>query len=127
MQDIDEKELISRYLAAYNAFDIDGMMAVLSPAIRFENYSGDQLTAEVTGVEAFRQLAEQSKAMFAEREQKITALHRTEDCLVATIAYRGRLSRDIPDGPPAGTILNLSGTSDFSFSGGLISQIVDRS
>jgi ketosteroid isomerase-like protein len=127
MRELDEKTLIDRYLAAYNAFDIDGMTQVLAPTIRFENYSDDQLTAAATGIEEFRQLAAQSKEFFAEREQRITALVNTEDCLVASIVYRGRLSKDIPNGPSAGMILNLSGTSEFSFDGGLITKIVDRS
>jgi len=127
MKDLDKKELIDRYLAAYNAFDIDGMMAVLSPAVRFENYSGGQLTAAAIGAEEFRHVAEQSKALFAEREQRITGLDNTEDCVVIGIAYRGRLSRDIPNGPSAGSVIELSGKSEFSFSGGLITKIVDRS
>jgi hypothetical protein len=119
--------LINRYLAAYNAFDVDGMLAVLSPEVRFQNYSGDQLTAAASGIEAFRRLAEQSKAVFAEREQRITALESSDGSVIASIAFRGRLAADIPDGPLAGTVLDLQGLSAFSFNDGLITDIVDRS
>ena len=127
MENANKKQTIDRYLAAYNAFDIDGMMALLAPTIRFENYSGDRLTAAATGTEEFRSLAEQAKALFAEREQRLIALEADGDALVAHIAYRGRLARDLPDGPPAGTVLELTGTSAFSFDGDLIGKIVDRS
>ncbi|MBB3228702.1 hypothetical protein FHW69_003344 [Luteibacter sp. Sphag1AF] len=40
MSNSDNKELIDRYLVAYNSFDIDGMLALLSSGVRFENYSG---------------------------------------------------------------------------------------
>lgn len=123
----EKRELIDRYLAAYNAFDIDGMMALLAPTVRFENYSGEALTAEATGADEFRRLAERARDMFAEREQSITALEHADHCSVAHIAYRGRLCQDIPDGPAAGTVLELSGKSEFSFDGGLIAKIVDRS
>jgi len=123
----DIQDLVDRYLVAYNAFDIDGMVSLLSPDVRFENYSGGQLTAATSGIEEFRQLAEQSRSLFSEREQRITHLELGHESAVATIAYRGKLAKDIPDGPPAGTLLDLQGRSEFSFGNGRISKIVDRS
>ena len=127
MSNSDKQTLIDRYLIAYNSFDIGGMLALLSPDVRFENYSGGQLTAATSGVDEFKQLAEQSKSLFSEREQRITSLELSRDSAVATIAYRGKLAADIPNGPPAGTILDLQGKSEFSFGNGQITKIVDRS
>ncbi|MBD9537704.1 nuclear transport factor 2 family protein [Stenotrophomonas sp. STM01] len=121
------KHLIAHYLASYNAFDVDGMLSLLSQDVRFENYSGDQLTAATTGAAEFRQLAEQSKLLFSEREQRITGLEFGHDSAIATIAYRGTLAADIPNGPLAGTVLDLQGKSEFSFGNGQITKIVDRS
>lgn len=126
MSNSSTKDLIDRYLAAYNAFDVDGMLSLLSQDVRFENYSGHQLTAATSGIDEFRQLAEQSRSLFSEREQRITGLEFGHDSAVATIAYRGKLAADIPDGPPAGTVLDLQGKSEFSFSNGQITKIVDR-
>jgi ketosteroid isomerase-like protein len=125
--DSNQIETINAYLAAYNAFDVDSMLAVLSPEVRFENYSGDQLTAAASGTDEFRRLAEQSRLLFSEREQRITAIEHREGSIVAGIAYRGRLAVDIPDGPRAGTVLDLRGESEFRFNGALITKIVDRS
>lgn len=127
MKDSDQLELINCYLAAYNAFDVDAMLAVLGPEVRFENYSGDLLTATSSGSNEFRQLAVHAKALFSEREQRITAIESRDGALIASIAYRGRLAADIPDGPRSGTVLELRGTSEFSFDQGLIAKIVDRS
>ena len=127
METTDPATLIHRYLAAYNAFDVGGMLALLSPEVRFENYSGDELTAEASGIDEFRLLAEQAKAVFAEREQRITALASQDGIIIASIAFRGRLGADIPDGPRAGTILDLDGRTEFSFRDGMIEQIIDRS
>ncbi len=121
------RELIETYIAAYNAFDIDGMVAVLSPQVRFENYSGDQLTASTSGIDEFRQLAEQSKSLFSEREQRITSLQISDESATVSIAYCGRLAEDLPDGPSAGNTIELNGTSEFSFSDGRITKIIDRS
>lgn len=127
MIEANEKELIDRYLAAYKAFDIEAMLAQLDPGVRFENHAGGQVTAEASGIEAFRQLAEQSKQLFSEREQRVTGLTRDGETVVADIAWRGRLAADVPDGPPAGTLIEMSGRSEFAFGPGGITKIVDRS
>jgi hypothetical protein len=127
MADARQKDLIDRYLAAYNAFDIEAMLAQLDPAIRFENYSGGQLTADASGIEEFRRLAEQSTGLFVEREQRVTSLAQSGTMLVAEIAWRGRIAADMPGGPPAGTLLEMNGRSEFDFGPAGITKIVDRS
>jgi steroid delta-isomerase-like uncharacterized protein len=123
----NQKRLIERFIAAYNDFDIDGMVALLSPDVRFENYSGDDLTAATNGIDEFRRLAEQSKFLFSEREQRISSVRFNEDTAIVTIEYRGRFARDVPDGPRAGQIIELRGTSEYSFRDDRITKITDRS
>lgn len=127
MKAITQEQVIRQYIEAYNAFSVDGMLKLLSPDVRFENWSGVHLTAEASGIEEFRQLAEQAKTMFSEREQRITAVKQSADLVIVSIAYRGQLAVDIPNGPRAGTVLDLNGESEFAFDGHLISKIVDRS
>jgi hypothetical protein len=119
--------LIERYVAAYNEFDVDGMLETLSADVRFENWSGGQLTAACDGRDAFRVLAEQARMMFAEREQRVTALAPRGDALVAAIAWRGQLAVDVPGGPAAGTRLALRGESEFVVRDGQLALVVDRS
>lgn len=127
MTEADQQTLIDTYVAAYNRFDIDGMLATLADDIRFENWSGDVLTAASDGSAAFRDLAEQGKAMFSERSQRITALRSHDRVTVAAIAWRGVLALDIPDGPRKGARLAVEGESTFRFAGGRIAAIIDRS
>jgi hypothetical protein len=47
--------------------------------------------------------------------------------LVAEIAWRARIAADIPGGPPAGTLLEMHGRSEFDFGPAGITKIVDRS
>jgi len=122
------RELIDRFIAAYNAFDIEGMLTLLAPNIRFENYSGDTLTAFATGIDQFRQLAEQSQATFSERQQRVVSLEFYKDSVIAAIWYRGRLAVPLPNGPAADTILEMEGHSEYSFaSDNRIAKIIDRS
>lgn len=127
MQENGQEQLIQKYIDAYNAFDVDGMLKLLSPDVHFENWSGVQLTAEAFGIDEFRQLAEQAKTIFSEREQRITAIKQGADSVIVSIAYRGRLAVDIPDRARAGTVLDLNGESEFAFEDRMISKIVDRS
>ena len=127
MLEARQRDLIDRYLAAYNALDIEAMLAQLDPAIRFENYSGGQLTADASGIDEFRRLAEQAKDLFSEREQRVTSLARRGATVVAEIAWRGRIAAGIRGGPPAGTLLEMRGSSEFDFGDSGITKIVDRS
>lgn len=123
----EQTQLIQNYIDAYNAFDVDSMLTLLSPEVRFENWSGGQLTTEASGIDEFRQLADQARTMFSEREQRITSIAQRDDSVIVSIAYRGQLAVDIPNGPRAGTVLALSGEAEFAFKDGLIVRIVDRS
>jgi hypothetical protein len=122
-----EQALVERYLAAYNAFDIDGMLAQLAPDVRFENWAGGELTVSSDGVGEFRVLAEQAKGMFSSREQRIASVVARGDRLLVGIEWRGTLAADVPDGPTSGTEMALKGESEFGFRDGLIALIVDRS
>lgn len=121
------KVRVDRYLVAYNAFNVEGMLALLSRDVRFENYSGGRLTVETSGIDAFRRLAEESRALFSEREQRVTVWEFADNSVLVTISFRGKLAADVPGGPSAGAVLELQGESEFSFARGKIVKIVDRS
>jgi hypothetical protein len=121
-----QRDLVERYLAAYNAFDVDGMLAVLAPAVRFAHYRGEVLCVATAGQDAFGQLALQALDWFAARAQRVTAWQARADGLVATIAWRATVGAGMPDGPPPGTVLELTVTSEFTFAAGQIASLVDR-
>lgn len=127
MLDSAQVQTIHNYIAAYNNFDVDGMLKHLSPDVRFENWSAGQLTTESNGIDQFRRLADQARTLFSEREQRIVSIKQCNASIIIVIAYRGRLAVDIPHGPRAGTVLDLAGESEFAFNGHLIAMIVDRS
>ena len=124
---MDHETLVRRYIAAYNTFDLDGMLAVLSPTVQFENYSGTQRTAAAQGAQEFRALAEQSSMLFSEREQKVVGMRLTGDRAIVDIQFRARLAADMPNGIKAGTEMRLDGVTEFVFGAGKIVRIVDRS
>lgn len=127
MTETEMRAAIDRFVAAYNRFDVDGMIALLAPNIVFENVSGGQVTASAVGAAEFRALAERAVKLFSEREQWVTGVTFGTDSAVASIAYHGVLAADVPGGPTAGTVLDLTGESEYGFEGGRIIRLIDRS
>ena len=122
-----KKNLIEKFVRAYNSFDVDGMMALMHPECSFQNISGGQVTATATGSRQFRELAEESKALFSSRSQTITAYKFEPHSVTVDIDYKGVLRVDLPDGPKAGQMLKLRGKSVFRFRDGLIHELIDQS
>ncbi|WP_205504007.1 nuclear transport factor 2 family protein [Rufibacter psychrotolerans] len=121
------EEIIHRYVAAYNAFQVDGMLADLDENIRFENITNGVTNLSLQGLAAFREQAEQAKSLFSARTQTIQSfLHREQETEVE-IAYHAVLAQDLPNGLKTGHELHLRGKSIFRFSGDKITQITDIS
>lgn len=125
--DLTHRSLIERYIAAYNAFDVDGMLAVLHPRVEFENVAGGQVTAAASGREAFRALAERAVTLFVSRRQTIRSYEPMPDGARVGIDYEGVLATDLGPGLAAGETLRLAGVTTFRIQDGAILRIVDES
>ena len=122
-----KKNLIERFVRAYNSFDVDGMMALMHPECSFQNISGSEVTASATGVRQFRELADKAKALFSSRSQTITAYEDDAETVTLSVDYEGVLRVDLPNGLKAGQTLKLKGQSVFRFRDGLIYELIDYS
>lgn len=127
MTDEEKKNAIRGYLAAYNSFDIEGMLAIVHPEVVFKNVSGVEVNVRTEGIDQFRKLANESKALFSSRNQKATKFAFTGDTVTVDIAYEGILAVDLPNGMKAGEALRLNGRSEFKFKDGKMFGITDFS
>jgi ketosteroid isomerase-like protein len=127
MDEDEKRSLVECYLAAYNAFDIDSMMAVIHPDIEFKNVSGGEVNATTSGAGDFRLLAEKSSELFRSRKQKILTFWSNADQASIEVAFEGVLASDLPNGMKAGETLRLNGRSEFTFCDGKIYRIKDVS
>ena len=119
------RALIERYLDAYNAFDVEGMLALVHPNVAFENVAGGQVTASAQVREELRVLAERAATLFTSRRQTIRTYERTPGGAQVEIDYEGILAADLGPGLSAGTTLRLVGRSTFEIRDGCI--MVDES
>lgn len=128
MTNQDKRNLILRYIEAYNAFDMDGMLATLHPDVDFRNMSGEEMTVSTSGLDEFRQIAEKAKELVSEREQFVTQIDYTDsDSISVEIDYTGVPAVDLPNGLKAGETIQMKGKSEFRFKDDKISLIVDYS
>ena len=122
-----KEEMIRNYIAAYNTFDIDGMLADLDENIKFVNVSNGVTDMTLNGLTAFREQAEQAKNFFSKRTQEIKSVVHKEEEIEIAIDYHGVLAADLPNGLKKGDELNLQGRSVFRFSGDKIIELTDIS
>ncbi len=127
MTEEEQRTVIQRYIAAYNNFDLNGMVAHLHPDLVFRNVSGGDVNAEAVGIDQFRELAKQSNALFSSRRQKVTRINVSDNSATVDIEYEGVLAADLPNGMKAGETLRLNGRSEFEFRDGKIYRLTDIS
>lgn len=118
---------IRRYIKAYNAMDVAGMLDCLSEDVVFRNYSGDTLTAEAGNKTEFAELAEFGVKAFRSRTQTVTHVISVADTTAVEISYDAVVALDLPNGWKTGQELRISGASLFQVSGGRITAITDQS
>jgi ketosteroid isomerase-like protein len=121
------EKLVDSYIEAYNGFDVPGMLACLHPDVQFEHSTNGDVTVRLDGRAAFEAQATRAAAWFSERTQHVTAFRWEEEQAEAAIDYFAITATDLPNGMKAGTILQFSGRSVFSFRDELIAFIQDFS
>lgn len=123
--------IIERYIDAYNAFDVGGLVQDLHEDVSFSNQSAGVTTHETRGRAAFRAQAEEAANMFSARKQTIErvtkVVEETNPSVTVDIDYSATLAKDLPNGMKAGQNLEMAGESEFRFAQGKIISIIDRS
>jgi ketosteroid isomerase-like protein len=127
MNDNEKRSLIERYIANYNAFDVEGMMSVIHPHIEFENISEGKVNVTASGTDQFRLLVEHSKKLFKSHKQTLKNYRTADDQASVEVSYEGVLASELPNGMKAGETLQLRGRSEFTFRDGKIYRIADIS
>ncbi|AYB43235.1 nuclear transport factor 2 family protein [Paenibacillus lautus] len=127
MDPMKMRDMVEKYVEAYNSFDINGMIALLHEEIEFRNFSNGSVDVETKGIEEFREIAERSKSLFSHRCQTIGGYSFEDDKLQIEIDYEGILAKDLPNGMKAGEKIHMKGKSVFAFKNDRIVVIEDFS
>ncbi|EGG38109.1 nuclear transport factor 2 family protein [Paenibacillus sp. HGF5] len=127
MNPMKMRDMVEKYVIAYNSFDIEGMIALLHEEIEFRNFSNGSVDVETKGIEEFWGIAEQSKSLFSHRCQTIVGYSFEDDKLQIELDYEGILAKDLPNGIKAGEKIQMKGKSVFAFKNDKIAVIEDYS
>ena len=119
--------IISRYIQAYNNFDVEGMTLDFDEQIVFEHISNGETTMLLHGLPAFIQQAEQAKSLFSSRQQAVHRFTHHEEKTEVEVSFSAVLATDQPGGFRKGMEIKLTGTSVFTFSGDKIIALTDIS
>jgi hypothetical protein len=121
------KEIINKFITAYNSYDIDSMLSLLHPEVLFTNLSSGKVSVQTEGKEAFEKLARQSAEIFKEREQKIVSYEEANNKVNVEIQYRAKLVINLPNGSRSSDNINMRSKSEFIIKDGLIYSVIDKS
>ncbi|VVC76992.1 hypothetical protein AQUSIP_23190 [Aquicella siphonis] len=119
------REVIKKYISAYNHFDIDGMMECFADECVFAAISGGSCSISCQGKSQVRELAAQSAMYFLDRKQQVKNWILSDNQAAIEIQYRATLKKDLPNGLKAGEELNLLGVSVFRFENDKIIELRD--
>ena len=120
-------EVIGRYIDAYNARNVEAMLACLTADISFTSITAGDVTASTSGLAEFRLLAEEAVECFSSRHQSILSVTSVHGVTLVEIAYFATVARDLPNGWKAGQTISLKGSSVFELTGKRISRLIDQS
>lgn len=121
------RQLIDRYLDAYNRKDVDAMLSTMHREVVFENYTANTLSVRTLGIDELRHLAESSRHLFSARHQTVTECRELEGTAYVKIFFEGTFGIDLPNGIRAGQTMALNGRSEFRQRDGLLIYIADHS
>ena len=120
-------EVIARYIANYNARDIDGMIGCVTDDVVFENISNTGQSMRLDGKDMMRQVADLSGNAFSYRRQRLVNVVTGAGKAAAEIEFEGKAAVDLPNGIRAGETVKIRGASFFEFRGNLLCRIADYS
>ena len=121
------EDIIARYIASYNARDIDGMITCVTDDVVFENISNTGQCMRLDGKEMMAQVAALSGNAFSYRRQRIVNVVTGAGKAAAEIEFEGKAAVDLPNGVKAGETVKVRGASFFEFRGNLLCRIADYS
>lgn len=121
------EDMINHYIAGYNSFDPDKMVAHFDDNIIFENVQNGQVNITLSGIQAFKDQAELTKNYFTSREQSIKSFKHSHNKTEVEIDYVAVLAMDFPNGLKEGELLTLKGKSIFEFKDNKIIKLTDIS
>lgn len=119
------KEIIQEYFDAYNEFNIEKMVALLTDDISFKNTSNGKVILEINGKKSYKHQAESAVPLFEKREMTINKLIFNKDNVDVRLKFKGILGIDVPEDHKKGDKIEDEGRTILKFRDDKIYSIED--
>lgn len=119
------KEIIQEYFDAYNEFDIERMVALLTEDVSFKNISNGKIILEINGKKSYKHQAESAVPLFEKRKMTINELSFNKDNVEVRLKFKGILGIDVPEDHKKGDKIEDEGRTILKFRDDKICSIED--
>lgn len=125
MDETTIKQIIEEYFDAYNKFDTERMVSLLTEDVSFKNISKGEVILEINGKKSYKHQADSAVTLFEKREMAINELIFNEDNVDVRLKFNGILGLDVPEDHKKGDKIEMDGRTILQFRDGKISSIED--
>jgi len=119
------KEIVQKYINAYNNFDIEGMMSCMHTDCIFESRHNGELSFTTKGKHSFRQICSVAKNNYSFRKQIIEGFTSKGELLEVKFYFKGTLAIDLDEMGKKGEKIAFETKSIFEFKNGLIYKLIN--
>ena len=120
-------KIITKYISAYNALDVGGMLECLADDVEFQNISNRHINTHTHSKEEFEALANMGVTAFKSRKQSVIRFMTVSNITLVEISYEAIVASNLPNGWTAGQHLSFTGASAFELRDDKIAKIIDES
>jgi len=119
------KEIVQKYINAYNNFDIESMMSCMHTDCIFESKHNGKLTFSTKGKHSYRLICIAAKNNYIFRKQIIEGFNSKGESLEVDLYFKASLALDIPELGKKGEKIAFETKSIFEFKNGLIYKLTN--
>jgi len=117
--------MLEGYVHAFNAFDVEGMIAFLHADARSITIVDGEVTSSIDGVEDVRSHELTESARCSSRKKTIMEFYERGERVVLELSYSCVLAVDQPGGLRAGDTVTLEGIAEVAFIEDRISEVAE--
>jgi len=122
------RNIVLKYIDAYNVCDIEKISSLLDKDITFKNIANNTTIATAEGISSFTDMISKSTSIFSERNMELITISVENNEVFFETFFTGILNKDLNENILSGDELRIDGHSEFKFNDkNLIYSITDYS
>jgi len=121
----EKRAMLEGYVHAFNAFDLEGMIAFLHPDAQVITIVDGDVASSADGMDDVRLHERIENARCSSRKKTVMECYERGDQVVVELSYSCVLAADQADGLKAGDTVTLEGIAEVAFIDDKISKVAE--